>query len=93
MTAQQQNTASNQAIAQELATFDWSSPKTDAVQGARIELLVIGSASEALATADEWSVKLAHGAALESIGLSAMSDDRRWKVIIQFKESNHVTKK
>ena len=85
MTTQQQDTASNQAIAQELAMFDWSSPKADAVQGARIELMVIGSASEALATADEWTVKLAHGAVLDSIGLSAMSDDRRWKVTIQFK--------
>lgn len=92
MTAQQLDTASNQAIAQELATFDWHNPKV-ACKGARIELIVIGNASVALAAADEWSVKLAHGAALDSIGLSAMSDDRRWKVIIQFKESNHVTKK
>lgn len=84
MTIQQQNTVSNQAIAQELAAFDWHNPKA-ACNGARIELMVIGSASEALATADEWTVKLAHGAVLDSIGLSAMSDDRRWKVTIQFK--------
>lgn len=91
MTIQSLNTASNQAIAQELAAFDWHNPKA-ARKGARIELIVIGSASEALATADEWAVKLAHGAALDSIGLSVMSDDDRWKIIIQFKESNHVKK-
>lgn len=84
MTAQQLDTASNQAIAQELAAFDWHNPKA-ACKGARIELIVIGSASAALAAADEWAAKLAHGAALDSIGLSAMSDDRRWKVTIQFK--------
>lgn len=91
MTAQQLDTASNQAIAQELATFDWHNPKV-ACKGARIELIVIGNASAALAAADEWAAKLAHGAALDSIGLSVMSDDHRWKIIIQFKEGSHVKK-
>ena len=86
MTIEQVSTATDKRLAKELAEFDWGSHKAEVSLGARIELLVAGSASEALAAADEWAVKLAHGAKLDAIGLTTMSDGRRWKVTIQFKE-------
>lgn len=51
--------------------------------GARIEMLAVGSLSEAYRIGRYWADKLAHGAAIK--GISVAVHNHGWKVIIQYR--------
>lgn len=51
-------------------------------QGARIEMLSVGSLSESYAIGEYWAKKLAHGAKVRGISMKSVS--KGWKITIKY---------